>query len=275
MSKPPSKNSPSVRQNKRLRVFAGPNGSGKSTIIQALRNIKVNGYPIDFGIYINADDIAKSLREGTFTFKKYQLGKITRSTFIDHALASGLINRNFPEASFTNIFTLNNAGVFKLVDSAWDEHMAQLMADFLRCSLLREEKKISFETVFSHPSKLDFMKKANDQGYKIYLYFISTESPLINISRIKEVRTKRGGHDVPEEKIVSRYKRSMELLYDAAELAYQAYFFDNSHEDSGHEPFAHFKVNQSEKKWDEELKEMDPDSLPEWFWKYYLSKLSK
>ncbi len=275
MSKPPLKNSPSARFDKRLRVFAGPNGSGKSTIIHALRNIKVDGRAIDFGIYINADDIANSLRDDSFSFDQFELGKVTRAEFVGHALQSGLINAEFPEAHFKNSFTLSNVGKFRLVDSAWDEHMAQLMADFLRNRLLKLEKKISFETVFSHASKLDFMRKASHMGYKIYLYFVSTESPIINASRIKEVRTKQGGHDVPEEKIYSRYQRSLELLYEAAELAYQAYFFDNSHIDSGYEPFAHFKVFHGEKKWDEELKEMDPEKLPKWFWKYYLSKTGK
>ena len=57
----------------RLRVFAGPNGSGKSTVIQFVRNQKVNGKHIDFGIYINADDIAQKLRENTFSFDDYDL----------------------------------------------------------------------------------------------------------------------------------------------------------------------------------------------------------
>ena len=68
----------------------------------------------------------------------------------------------------------------------------------------------------------------------------------------------------------------MELLFEATEFAYQSYFFDNSHDDSGYEPFAHFKLSsQGEKVWDEELKETDPATLPDWFWKYYLSKLAK
>jgi predicted ABC-type ATPase len=46
----------------RLRIFAGPNGSGKSSIINSIRNYtKDNGTPLDFGIYLNADDIAKEL----------------------------------------------------------------------------------------------------------------------------------------------------------------------------------------------------------------------
>jgi predicted ABC-type ATPase len=40
----------------RLRIFAGPNGSGKSTIKELI--------PSDWlGIYINADEIEKTIRE--------------------------------------------------------------------------------------------------------------------------------------------------------------------------------------------------------------------
>jgi len=42
---------------KRMRVFAGPNGSGKTTIIKNLQN----EIQIPFGIYVNADDIEKTL----------------------------------------------------------------------------------------------------------------------------------------------------------------------------------------------------------------------
>ncbi len=42
----------------RLSVFAGPNGSGKTTIIDAVRKARVHGKAVDFGVYINADEIA-------------------------------------------------------------------------------------------------------------------------------------------------------------------------------------------------------------------------
>jgi predicted ABC-type ATPase len=53
---------------KRMRVFAGPNGSGKTTIINSLRS------EIGFGIYVNADDIEKLLKESSvLLFSSYQL----------------------------------------------------------------------------------------------------------------------------------------------------------------------------------------------------------
>jgi len=202
---------------RRLRVFAGPNGSGKSTMIHALREVRVDNRPIDFGIYVNADDIAAALRENSFDFPAYELSLVIRER------------------------------------------------------LLNEGRKISIETVFSHPSKLEFMRRARAQGYKIYLYFVATESPDINISRIKEVRVRQGGHDVPENTVRERYGRSLNLLYDAAELAYQGYFFDNSKSamERRIEPFAHFKVVQGRKVWDR----IELEQVPDWFDSWYLQKV--
>jgi len=37
-----------------------------------------------------------------------------------------------------------------------------------------------------------------------------------------------GGHDVPNDKIVARYYRSLNLLFDAIRLSDRAFVFDNS-----------------------------------------------
>ncbi|MBQ4636610.1 MAG: zeta toxin family protein [Akkermansia sp.] len=64
---------------------------------------------------------------------------------------------------------------------------------------LNERKNIIYETVFSHPSKLDIIRKARDLGYFIRLFFICTESPRINVDRVAE-RFAKGGHTVPGKK---------------------------------------------------------------------------
>ena len=79
----------------------------------------------------------------------------------------------------------------------------------------------------SHPSKLEFMRKAREKGFRIYLYYVSTSSPEINVGRVA-TRVQRGGHDVPEDKIRSRYYRSLEQLHKAILLSDRAYIFDNS-----------------------------------------------
>ncbi len=252
----------------RMRVFAGPNGSGKSTVIKYLRELRVDGQPIDFGIYINADDIAVSLEKGSFSFDDYSL-QTDRKAFVNMAMASGLVGDGFDAVTFETSFRFR-ANSIKLLMPQAKERLAQILADFLRKTLLQEGKKFSFETVFSHHSKLDIMREAVKAGYKVYLYFVSTESADINVYRVS-ARKKKGGHDVPEDKIRGRYQRSLDLLYDASQLAYQAFYFDNSEDGKTDVPmFAHFKLVSGKKKWDE----IDEEQVPEWFVRYYSDKVN-
>lgn len=62
--------------------------------------------------------------------------------------------------------------------------------------MLLLRRRFSFETVFSHPSNLEIMQEAVAQGYKVYLYYVSTEDPEINKYRVN-LRVTQGGHSVP------------------------------------------------------------------------------
>jgi len=230
--------------------------------------MKISGRPIDFGIYINADDIAKLLRSNKFIFSSYGLSKVDREDFVSTIIGSGLIGGSFGEKEFRRSFSLSGKVKLLLNVKKYDEQLAQILAEYLRRKLLDKNDKLSFETVFSHPSKIDFMREATSRGYKIYLYFISTESPEINVARIKDVRVPTGGHDVPKDKIISRYSRTMDLLYDAAQFTYQAYFFDNSQNPPDSQYFAHFKTAKGVKSWDIP----ENAAIPSWFFKYYIEK---
>lgn len=253
--------------NLRLRVFGGPNGSGKSTVIKSVRDYKINGVPLSFGAYVNADDIAKKLRQQTFNFTEYSI-TATHAAIIDTALNSGMIGKDFNRNMLENSFSLGSNGSLQLIDGGADERLAQILADYLRKCLLDEKKKFSFETVFSHASKLQIMRDAAAMGYKVYLYFVSTEAPEINKSRVLE-RTAQGGHNVPVDKIESRYFRSLDLMFDAAQIAYQAFFFDNSVDGAEGRMFAHFKIVNGEKHWDS----INRNDIPNWFKKYYAAKV--
>lgn len=248
----------------RMRVFAGPNGSGKSTIIASVSNTQINGRSIDLGLYINADDIARSLRKGLFSFSSFSI-VVSADIFKATAIHSGLVPAESTEKFDTSFNLADNA--IQLLNPAYAEQLAQIIADFLRKKLLEERKRFSFETVFSHSSKLDIMREAVSAGYKVYLYFVSTVSPEINKSRVR-FRVTQGGHDVPEDKIESRYYRSLSLLYEACQIAYQVYFFDNSSEGTDFSLFTHFKKVDGKKEWDE----VDAEKLPNWFFEYYLDK---
>lgn len=245
----------------RLRVFAGPNGSGKSTVIREIRNTVINERPIDFGHYINADDIAKKLREDGLDIAVYEL-PIDNNGFCAFAESSGLLNDNFSLSDLKSSYTIEENTIHSL-NSDRVEQLAQLLARYLREQMLESKKRFSFETVFSHESNLDIMKRAKEMGYKVYLYFISTESPEINKYRVR-FRVSKGGHNVPTDKIESRYHRSLSLLYEAAQLAYQAYFFDNSLHDSPFRLVAHFKLIDGKQIWDDQ-----EETLPKWFEKHY------
>lgn len=96
-----------------------------------------------------------------------------------------------------------------------------------REELLACRSGVAFETVFSGPDKLDFIRRARQVGYFVRLFFIGTADPRINAARVAE-RVIRGGHSVPIEKIVRRYERSLANLPAAIALAHRVYVFDNS-----------------------------------------------
>jgi predicted ABC-type ATPase len=95
-----------------------------------------------------------------------------------------------------------------------NSYHAAVIGEFFRENLLRENHTFSFETVMSHESKVAFLRKAKQEGFSTYLYFICTRDPRINVQRVKN-RVFEGAHDVGEEKIKPRYFRSLEILRDA------------------------------------------------------------
>ncbi len=79
----------------------------------------------------------------------------------------------------------------------------------------------------SHEGKIDFMEHAREEGYRVYLYYIATEDPEININRVK-VREAQQGHSVSPDVIRSRYFKSLSNLKAAIKKTNRAYIFDNS-----------------------------------------------
>lgn len=92
----------------RLRVFAGPNGSGKSTIIKAVRGTIIGGKKVDFGYYINADDITQLLLQDKFSFSSFRL-KPKAEHIITFAEGSGLLDTEFNLPVFTQSFSIKNS----------------------------------------------------------------------------------------------------------------------------------------------------------------------
>ena len=104
-------------------------------------------------------------------------------------------------------------------------------AQEIREECLADMKSMAFETVFSIPEKLQFVKRAKNAGFFIRFFFICTNDPSINAQRVA-IRVMEGGHDVPIQKIIKRYYRSIANCTEAAYSADRAYFYDNSETDT-------------------------------------------
>ncbi len=87
----------------------------------------------------------------------------------------------------------------------------------------------AYETVLSHPSGILDLERLRNSGYSITLIVVTTGNPKINVQRVRR-RVLAGGHDVPEDRIVARYRRCMELLPRAIETAHDAWIYDSTDE---------------------------------------------
>ncbi|CAN1548284.1 Zeta toxin domain containing protein [Spirosomataceae bacterium] len=100
-------------------------------------------------------------------------------------------------------------------------------AEELRESCIREKKSLIFETVFSAEDKIQYIEKAIIEGYFVRFFFVSTNHPSINASRITS-RVLQGGHDVPITKIISRYYKSILNCSFITPIVDRLYIYDNS-----------------------------------------------
>lgn len=138
-----------------------------------------------------------------------------------------------------------------------------------REALLAECVSFGFETVGSHPSKVDFLRAAKDLGYTVIVLFVATESPGINIERIKQ-RQLKGGHGVPDEKVISRYGRTLDLLYDYFQVADYVRVWDNSIEA---ETSSDSAMRELVRKTPEGIEVLEDARDVSWAQRYLLSKL--
>jgi predicted ABC-type ATPase len=105
------------------------------------------------------------------------------------------------------------------------------LAEQMRYQLLQEGRNFCFETVFSHPSKIDFVGQAKALGYQVILVFIHLDSTSLNKARVSQ-RVSEGGHDVPDDKVESRIPRLLENVKVAIPLCDHVRILDNSRTDN-------------------------------------------
>lgn len=128
-----------------------------------------------------------------------------------------------------------NADEIKKILKCSDLEAAQI-AEQQREDHLANMREFCFETVMSTDRNLKLLQRAKEKGYFIRCYYILTSDPIINIERVKS-RVIEGGHDVPADKIISRYNRALDLVKDVIMASDVCHIYDNSND----EPFRIFK----------------------------------
>lgn len=103
---------------------------------------------------------------------------------------------------------------------------AARLAEAQRRQMLEAGESFISATVFSHPSKVGLIERAQAAGFLVHLYVVLVPVDL-TVQRVSE-RVRRGGHAVPEHKIRERHERLWGLIAQARRVADQAKFYDNS-----------------------------------------------
>lgn len=125
----------------------------------------------------------------------------------------------------------------------------------LREDCLASKSSLIFETVLSGSDKVEFIQRAVDAGYFVRLFFICTNSPRINASRIAR-RVMEGGHDVPITKVVSRYMKSIANCIELQNIVDRLYLYDNSIDNQEARLLCRFSKG--------ELIKQYTDDIPQW-----------
>jgi predicted ABC-type ATPase len=92
---------------------------------------------------------------------------------------------------------------------------------------LEAKRSIGVETVLSTDKYMRRFRRAKELGFRVVLIFIYLREAMLHVGRVR-YRTRMGGHDVPEDKIIARFERSIANFSTFARESDVAYVFDNS-----------------------------------------------
>ncbi len=112
---------------------------------------------------------------------------------------------------------------------ALDPYEAARVADALRHEFLRRGESFIFETVFSDPvgDKVAFLEHASRSGSIVVLCYIGLAGPGQSTERVA-MRVSQGGHDVPDDKLLARFPRTLGNLHSAIRRLPHVLIYDNS-----------------------------------------------
>lgn len=147
-----------------------------------------------------------------------------KSTLYRSAVASGLLPAH---AEFVNADLYEASHLQHITDAQDRSAQARAWADARRTACLAQGASFVSETVFSHPSKLALMQEARVAGFAVVLLVVCVNDPRQLLGRVAQ-RVAEGGHDVPSDRILARYPRTLKHLQQAVALADLALLYDTS-----------------------------------------------
>jgi predicted ABC-type ATPase len=92
---------------------------------------------------------------------------------------------------------------------------------------------VAFETTLGGRTITALLERAVDVGLEVRVWFVGLNDPALHILRVQR-RVARGGHDIPDGKILERYDQSRLNLIDLMPKLTELRVFDNSREADPH-----------------------------------------
>jgi predicted ABC-type ATPase len=120
---------------------------------------------------------------------------------------------------------------------------------------LEARKSVLVETVLSTGKYLRHVERARQLGYHVSMIFVALPTPALHVRRVKS-RHASGGHDVPQEKIRSRWYRSHDFLALFALIVDHLFVFSNA--DPSGKPILVARKRQ----FTESVEIVSPEALP-------------
>ncbi len=120
-------------------------------------------------------------------------------------------------------------------DARWQK-LSQAGVQLFRRLIMDQKIPFAYETVFSywqpttgaaHASKVDDIIQMQKAGYFVILLFVGLANVDLSILRVQS-RKRKGGHDVPTDKLIDRYPRTQAAIKHATGFADMTLMFDNS-----------------------------------------------
>jgi predicted ABC-type ATPase len=97
-------------------------------------------------------------------------------------------------------------------------------------TLIDEERSFAFETTLASRSVAGLISRAKAGRFQTRLLFLALSSPELAIDRVAH-RVEMGGHGIPKETIVRRYRRGLRNFFATYEgMVDEWRFYDNSSE---------------------------------------------